>query len=102
MHAPVLQDVLARLAKTDQAFFARMKRGETAGFPRFQGRTRDHSFTYKQYGNGARLDNGFLVFRKIGRLTVHWSQVHWSQVHWSRPIEGTPKTVTISREADGW
>src|SRR6185437_9078931 len=21
---------------------------------------------------------------------------------WSRPIEGTPKTVTISREADGW
>jgi putative transposase len=23
-------------------------------------------------------------------------------VRWSRPIEGTPKTVTISREADGW
>jgi putative transposase len=23
-------------------------------------------------------------------------------VHWSRPIEGTPKTVTIRREADGW
>jgi putative transposase len=23
-------------------------------------------------------------------------------VHWSRPIEGTIKTVTISREADGW
>src|SRR5262249_46756621 len=22
--------------------------------------------------------------------------------HWSRPIEGLPKTVTISREADGW
>ena len=24
------------------------------------------------------------------------------RVRWSRPIEGTPKTVTISREADGW
>jgi putative transposase len=23
-------------------------------------------------------------------------------MRWSRPIEGTPKTVTISREADGW
>jgi putative transposase len=23
-------------------------------------------------------------------------------VRWSRPIEGTPKTVTLSREADGW
>ena len=23
-------------------------------------------------------------------------------VRWSRPLEGTPKTVTISREADGW
>jgi putative transposase len=23
-------------------------------------------------------------------------------VHGSRPIEGTPKTVTISKEADGW
>jgi hypothetical protein len=23
-------------------------------------------------------------------------------VRWSRPVEGTPKTVTISQEADGW
>jgi len=29
---------------------------------------------------------------KIGRIALRWS----------RPIEGTPKTVTISREADGW
>jgi putative transposase len=33
-----------------------------------------------------------LVLSKIGRIAVRWS----------RPIEGTPKTVTISREADGW
>jgi putative transposase len=38
------------------------------------------------------LDNGFLVVSTIGRIVVHWS----------RPIEGIPKTVTISREADGW
>jgi transposase len=87
-----LQDVLARLDKTYQAFFRRIQRGEKAGFPRFKGKNRYHSFTYKEYGNGARLDNGFLVLSKIGRISVHWS----------RPIEGTPKTVTISHEADGW
>jgi putative transposase len=92
IHSHVLQGVLARLDKTYQAFFARVQRDEKAGFPRFQGRTRYHSFTFKEYGNGARLDNGFLVLSKIGRLRVHWS----------RPLEGTPKTVTISREADGW
>jgi putative transposase len=61
LHSHVLQDVLARLDKTYQAFFRRVQHGEKAGFPRFKGRARYHSFTYKEYGNGARLDNGFLV-----------------------------------------
>ncbi len=92
IHAQVLQDVLHRLDKAFQAFFRRVKQGEKAGYPRFHGRSRYNSFTYKEFGNGASLDNGFLVLSKIGRIRVHWS----------RPIEGTPKTVTISREADGW
>jgi len=99
IHSQVLQDVLTRLDKTYQAFFRRVKAGQTpraVGFPRYQGRNRYHSFTYKQYGNGARLDvshdNGFLVLSKIGRVAVRWS----------RPLEGAPKTVTIAREADGW
>jgi putative transposase len=92
IHSHVLQDVLARLDKTYQAFFRRVQAGERVGFPRYQARTRWHSFTYKEYGNGAALDNGFLVLSKIGRIAVRWS----------RPIEGTVKTVTICREADGW
>jgi putative transposase len=92
IHSHVLQDVLARLDKTYQAFFRRLKAGEKAGFPRYQGRDRYHSFTCKEFGNGATVDNGFLVLAKIGRIAVRWS----------RPLEGTPKTVTISREADGW
>ena len=57
-----------------------MRRGEKAGFPRFKGRDRWHSFTFhsftfhsftcKEYGNGAALDNGLLVLSKIGRLRV--------------------------------
>jgi putative transposase len=92
IHSQVLQDVLTRLDRAFQAFFRRVKAGEKPGYPRFQGRNRYHSFTYKQYGNGARLDNGSLVLSKIGRVPVRWS----------RPLEGTPKTVTISQEADGW
>jgi putative transposase len=92
IHRHVLQDVLARLDKTYHAFFRRVQQGEKAGFPRYKGRERFHSFTFKEFGNGARLDNGFLVLSKIGRIAVRWS----------RPFEGTPKTVTIRREADGW
>jgi putative transposase len=92
IHSQVLQDVLTRLDRAFQAFFRRVKAGETPGYPRFQGANRYNSFTYKQFGNGAALDNGFLVLSKIGRVGVRWS----------RPIEGTPKTVTVSQEADGW
>src|SRR6478672_5697035 len=92
IHSHILQDVLARLDKTYQAYFRRIQRGEKAGFPRYQGHDRWHSFAFKEFGNGATLDNGFLVLSKIGRIAVRWS----------RPIEGAPKTVTVSREADGW
>jgi putative transposase len=92
IHSHVLQDALARLDKTYQAFFRRLKAGEKAGFPRYQSRDRYHSFTYKEFGNGATVDNGFLVLAKICRIAVRWS----------RPLEGAPKTVTLSREADGW
>jgi hypothetical protein len=40
---------------------------------------------------GARLDNAFLVLSKIGHIVVRWSH----------PFEGTPKTVSVSREATG-
>jgi len=92
IHSHVLQDVLARLDKTFQAFFRRLKAGEKPGYPRFRASTRYTSFCYKEFGNGARLDNGFLVLSKIGRVAVRWS----------RPLDGTPKTATISREADGY
>src|SRR5215472_12247873 len=74
IHSHVLQDVLARLDKTYQAFFRRIANGEQPGFPRFQGQNRYHSFTFKEYGNGARLDNGSLVLSKIGRIAVRWSR----------------------------
>ena len=94
VHSQVLQDVVLRVDRAFQAFFRRAKAGEIAGYPRYQGRNRYHSFTYPQIGEHgcARLDNGCLVLSKIGRVAVRWS----------RPLQGAPKTVTISHEADGW
>jgi putative transposase len=94
INAQVLQDVLHRLDKTFQAFFRRVKDGETPGYPRFQGKDRYDSFTYPQVGEhgGAALDGGVLSLSKIGRIRI--------RLH--RPLEGIPKTVTIRREADGW
>jgi putative transposase len=92
VNAQVLQDVILRVERTYQAFFRRVKLGKQPGHPRFQGRNRYNSFTYPQYGGGAALDGGLLNLSKIGRIRV--------QLH--RPLAGTPKTVTISREADGW
>ena len=94
VHSQVLQDVVLRVDRAFEAFFRRIRDGQTPGYPRFHGRDRYNSFTYPQVGEhcGARLDRGFLVLSKIGRIAVRWS----------RPLEGAPKTVTLSREADGW
>ena len=92
INAQVLQDVVLRVERAFQAFFRRVKAGEQPGYPRFQGQGRYNSFTYPQYGGGVVLDGGLLSLSKIGRIPI--------RLH--RPLEGTPKTVTVSREADGW
>jgi putative transposase len=92
VHSQVLQDVLRRVEKTYQATFRRVAKEETPGHPRFQSKDRYHSFTYPQYGNGATLDGGILSLSKIGRIP--------SRLH--RPVQGIPKTVTISKVADDW
>src|SRR5262249_3944836 len=61
IHSQVLQDVLTRLDGAFHRFFARVKVGETPSYPRFYDANRYHSFTYKHFGNGATLDNSFLV-----------------------------------------
>lgn len=86
VHSQVLQDVLKRLDKAYQAFFRRVKAGETAGFPRFQGKERYNSFTYPQ--GGYSVVGNKLELSKIGKVRIF--------LH--RPIEGKVKTCTIIRK----
>jgi len=93
LHSHVLQDVLARLDKTYQAFFRRIREGQTPGYPRYHGRDRYNSFTYTEFGNGARLDNGFLILSKIGPSQsaglVPWRARPRPSRSRARPMAGT-------------
>jgi putative transposase len=91
IHSQVLQDVLRKVDKAFQAFFARCKRGDTPGFPRYKGRNQFDSFTYPQAGFSLTHDNR-ITLSKLGRIKV--------KLH--REIKGTIKTCTMKREGDAW
>lgn len=91
IHSQVLQDVLRRVDKGMQAFFRRIKAGQTPGYPRFQGRDRYDSFTYPQGGYSLTQDTR-VALSKIGSI----------QVKLHRPLEGLIKTATVKREGEHW
>lgn len=68
VYSQVLQNVMERLDKAYQAFFKRLKKGEKAGFPRFQGKNRFNSFTYAQ--SGFQLKGKILKLSKIGEIRI--------------------------------
>ena len=90
IHSQVLQETLKRVDKAMKAFFRRVKAGEKAGYPRYQGKNRYDSFTYPQAG--FMLEGNKLKLSKIGTVKV--------RLH--RPVQGTVKTCTIKREGDHW
>ena len=93
VHSQVLQNISVRVDLAFQAFFRRENTGaEAVGFPRFKGFGRYASITYPQYGNGVRLEGERLILSKmVGAVHV--------VLH--RPLEGTPKTVTLTRSRTG-
>ena len=95
VHSQVLQNVAKRQDGAMDAYFRRIKAGETPGYPRFKSRGRYDSLTYPQWSNGITLNakHDRLIASKIGDIKLIYH----------RPLEGTPKTVTIRRTAtDKW
>lgn len=91
-HAQAMQNAQVRLDLAFQAFFRRVKAGEKPGYPRFRGKDRYDSFTYPQ-------EKGNWRFRDDGRVRL--SKVGWVKIKMHRPLEGTPKTLTIRHDALG-
>jgi putative transposase len=92
VHSQVLQNISVRVDLAFHAFVRRVQEGAAeVGFPRFKGFGRYDSLTYPQYGNGVRLEGERLILSKVGAVYV--------VLH--RPVEGTPKTVTLKRSRTG-
>lgn len=92
----VLQNVLRRVDLAMAGFFSRVKKGQTPGYPRFQGKGRYDSFTYPDIAGWkfvpGEKKHAKLNLSKIGSINV--------KLH--RPVEGTIKTVTVKREGVHW
>ena len=86
------QATLRRLDKAFQAFFRRVKVGETPGYPRFKGPHRFDTVEFPSYGDGCKLAEGRAYFQHISYIKI--------KLH--RPLEGKIKTMSFKREADGW
>ena len=88
----MLQATCRRVQRSFDAFFRRVKAGETPGYPRFRSSRRWDSITFPSYGDGCKRIGKRLYLQGIGHLKV--------KLH--RPIEGTIKTVTLKRSCGHW
>jgi putative transposase len=101
VQSQVLQNVAVRIDLAFQAFFRRVRTGErtgaTPGYPRFRGTGRYASITYPQVPVGCQLTDTADVDAR--RLRLHG--VGLVKIIRHRPVEGTPKTATVSRSSTG-
>jgi putative transposase len=97
----VLQDVILRLKKAYDDFFRRVKNGEQAGYPRFQGKNRYSSFCYPD-GAGWKLEAKERPADKKGIVCLHLklTKIGTAKLHLHRDMTGTIKTLTIKREGE--
>jgi putative transposase len=95
IHTHLLQDALTRLERAMRAFFRRIKSGEKPGFPRFKGRDRYSTFTFKDAANhnGVRLMAGGKRVKLTGIGNV--------KIKLHRPLQGRIKQASVSLDGDG-
>lgn len=92
-----VQRTLRRLDKTFCAFFRRLRRGETLGYPRFKGKNRFNVLEYT-YNDGCRL-------RKVdGKQRLYIQNVGELRIKYHRPIpsDAKEKCLVVLRKRDKW
>lgn len=87
------QQVLRRLDKAFKAFFARIRRGDKPGFPRFRASARYHAAEFR-VGDGLTLrKSGHIGFVGIpGKVKVKWH----------RDLPSAPKSAILTRQGGKW
>ncbi|MHA6764525.1 RNA-guided endonuclease InsQ/TnpB family protein [Streptacidiphilus sp. PAMC 29251] len=91
------QTTLRRLDKAFQAFFRRVKSGNTPGYPRFRGVSWFDTVEFPKDGDGCRWDS------LPGHATrVRFQGVGHVKVNQHRAVVGKVKTVSVKREGRKW
>ncbi|MFI8504285.1 RNA-guided endonuclease InsQ/TnpB family protein [Streptomyces sp. NPDC085524] len=92
------QATLRRLDKAFQAFFRRVKAGDTPGCPRFRGVNWFDTVDFPKDGDGCRWDS--TPHDPVTR--VRFQGVGHVKVNQHRPVAGNVKTVSVKREGKRW
>ncbi|MFE9888332.1 RNA-guided endonuclease InsQ/TnpB family protein [Streptomyces scopuliridis] len=93
------QATLRRLDKAFQAFFRRVKAGQTPGYPRFKGVGCFDTVTFPKDGDGCRWDSTTPHDRQT---RVRIQGVGHVRVHQHRPVRGRVRTISVKREGRRW
>lgn len=96
IHTHLLQDVVKRLDCAFDGFFRRIKAGLTPGYPRFKGRDRFATFTFKDAGMG----RGAAIAAGGARVRLHGIGNVKIKIH--REMDGALKTIGVTRDAGRW
>jgi putative transposase len=94
LHVHLLQDAITRLDRAYRAFFRRCKAGEKPGYPRFKGKGRYRTFTFKD----CKVKKRWLV---SGGQRLSLSGIGNVKIKLHRSLEGTLKQVSITLDGDG-
>jgi len=112
VYSQVLQDVVHRVELAFKAFFDRVAKGETAGFPRIKGAGQYDSITYTQ-GKNFKVGDSTIEFPKLGKVKAKLHRRPWGEVKnctirringkWFASLcqEVEPETLPHSEEAVG-
>ncbi|MEU4268544.1 transposase [Streptomyces sp. NPDC026092] len=92
------QATLRRLDKAFQAFFRRVKAGQTPGYPRFRGVGRFDTVIFPRDGDGCRWDST----PHDAQSRVRLQGIGHVRVHQHRAVRGRVKTIAVKREGRRW
>ena len=98
MSALAQHGVLRRLDRAFQAFYRRVRAGQTPGFPRFKSRRAFRSLTWPQYGNGARVVE---IGQRNGRIALQGVGSVKFRAHRPLPENAKLGQVTVTHTASG-
>ena len=85
---------LMRLEKAFQAFFRRIKAGETPGYPRFRKRGQFRTIPYNSHGQGCKWHGRSVYLHNVGMVEVHEYR--------PLPDGATIKNLAVTKLRSGW